>query len=61
MPRQKIILIAVFSLSILALVATLCLAGIHPPKDIVTDLNYAPEFFCDVGENHSEFAEGFNE
>ena len=45
----------VFALLSLAVSAVFCFVGIHPPKDRSTDLNYPSEFFCDSGENHSDY------
>ena len=55
MSRRKIILTIAFALLGIAVCAALCIAGIHPPKDVVTDLNCPPEFFCDSGENHIDY------
>lgn len=53
--RQKIILIAVFVLSGITVGAGFCFAGINPPKDSISHLNYPPEYFCGDGENRIDF------
>ena len=53
--RQKIILIAAFVISVFAVGAMFCFAEINPSKDVVADLNYPSEYFCDGGENRIDF------